>query len=365
MRPFNGLAGVKAMVNIAYRALRLYGSNGSLRAWGVLLAHLRRKMFGQPVPRFITISPTYRCQCRCVHCCARASERDHRNELTTEEVKAVIDQAKRLGVLQVTFSGGEPLLRGDIVELVRHAHDAGLLTRLNTNGLLLDRERVRQLKRAGLTQGAVSIDDADAAVHDRLRGVPGAHAKALAGIKALQDFGILCQINTYASKRSVTTGLEKIIELGRELGVLSVYVILATAAGHWDGAFENLLTAEEKARAREFQEATFVHFEIPTPRTPCSVSAKAVLFVSPQGEVTPCPFIPYALGNVREHALDDLWRRHCEALRVDCRGDCIMNIPEHREAIRQHVQSVARQVADAEDSERPGMQGAPIQAERG
>jgi MoaA/NifB/PqqE/SkfB family radical SAM enzyme len=77
-------------------------------------------------------------------------------------------------VLQVAFSGGEPPLREDIVELVRHAHDIGLLTRISTNGLLLDRELVSRLKRAGLTPCGVSIDDADPETHDRLRGLLGA-----------------------------------------------------------------------------------------------------------------------------------------------------------------------------------------------
>ena len=122
-----------------YRSLRLYHWNGSARACLALLGHIARAAFGRPTPRFMTVGLTYRCQCGCVHCYARGRAGRGRAEVTTDEVKSVLDQAARLGVLQVTFSGGEPLLRDDVVELVRYARDLGLITRISTNGLLLER----------------------------------------------------------------------------------------------------------------------------------------------------------------------------------------------------------------------------------
>jgi len=333
---------LNARVNMLYRALRLYCSNGSARAWAVALRHLCRRMLGETVPPFITIAPTYRCPCRCVHCAVVGGSRSEGDELTTSEIKSIIDQARQLGVLQVTFTGGEPLLRSDIPELVRYCHDAGLLTRINTCGLLLDGAYAARLKQAGLTQCAVSIDDADPEVHDRLRGVPGAHRKALDSIRVLRQFGILCQINTYASRRNVTAGLERIIALGRRLGVLAVYIILPTAIGRWDEAFAEVLTEEEKARVRGLQDATFVHLELSTPDTQCGACSKGVIFVSPVGEVTPCPFVPYVFGNIREHRLEDFWRRHCASAELQCRGDCPMNLKGQREALSRHVESVAR-----------------------
>lgn len=329
---------------LVYRTTRLYCSNRSLGAWGHLLWHMSRRPFNRSLVPFITISPTYRCQCRCVHCCANAAQRDHRDELETWEVKSVIDQAKGLGVLQVTFSGGEPLLREDIVELVQHAHRRGLLTRINTNGLLLDRSLVRELRKAGLTQGAVSIDDTDPETHDRLRGLRGAHAKALKGITNLLEAGILCQISTYASRRNLTEGLQRIISLGRRLGVLSIYIILPVAAGCWEGQLDERLTEEEQAKARALQIPGFVFLELPSARTLCGVSAKTVLFVSPRGDVTPCPFVPFAFGNIRERTLNELWTCHCRSFDMVCRGQCIMNDPVRRDELRRHVDSVVDSV---------------------
>ena len=335
------LSRIRGSVNILYRTLRLYWSNGSIRAWGRLFLYPIRIILGRGAPVFTTIGLTYRCECGCEHCYVGDSDRATRAELTTSEVKSVIDQLRRLGVLEVIFSGGDPLLRKDLAELVRYAHDAGLLTRVNTHGRGLDRETVSRLKEAGLSQCAVSIDDADPDVHDRSRGLPGLYGKALEGVRNLRAFGIPCQIVTLASKRTVTAALERVIALGKQLGVLSVYLCFPVAAGRWEDAEDQLLTEGEAARVRALQDATFVHLELPAPRTPCSVCSRRVLYVSPQGEVRPCPLAPYVMGNTRRHSLRDVWRRHSALLDFMCRGTCSLNHASYREALKKHTESVA------------------------
>jgi AdoMet-dependent heme synthase len=327
--------------NRLHRVLRLYGSNGSTRAWRQLLTYLCRKAVRRPVPEYIWLAPTYRCQCRCPHCYSNAPDRGEHVELETEVWKSVLDQAKQLGVLEAAFSAGEPLLREDIADLVRHAHDIGLLTRISTNGLLLTRERVAELKDAGLTECGVSIDDADPEVHDRLRGVPGAYRRALEGIRLLQEAGIHCQILTYAARRLIPEGLAKIVTLGRELGVMSIFFFFPIAAGRWEDATVELLTEEEKAQVRALRDRKLVYLEIPTPRYRCCVITKSMIFISPAGDVTPCPFTPYVMGNIRDHALAEFYRRHCEQLTLTCAGHCPLNRPQCRDALKSHVEAVA------------------------
>lgn len=329
------------LANRVYRMMRLYAANRSLRAFGRLPRFTLRRLLRQPVPANVSIALTYRCQCRCVHCYSNAPDREHHDELTTAEIKSVIDQVRRLGALQVIFSAGEPLLRGDLEEIIRYAHRAGLLTRLNTNGLLLDRARANRLRRAGLTQCAVSIDDADATVHDALRGVPGAFERAVQSVRCLREAGIPCQICTYASRRLIPDGLKAIIALGRRLGVMSVYFFWPVAAGRWNSAFDLMLSAEERAHVRMLQDPTFVHLELPSPHTRCDVIIKRILFISPQGDVTPCPFVPHVLGNIRRHPLEEIWRCHCAAMKLDYHDDCLMNDVRQREAIEEHAGNVA------------------------
>ena len=329
------------LVNRVYRMSRLYASNRSLRALRQLFRFAVRRLFLRPVPANVSIALTYRCQCRCQHCYSNAPDRQNHEELTTGELKSVIDQVRRLGALQVIFSAGEPLLRDDLEEIIRHAHRAGLLTRLNTNGLLLDRARAARLKKAGLTQCAVSIDHADADVHDALRGVPGAFDRAVQAIKHLREAGIPCQICTYASRILIPDGLKAIVALGRQLGVMSVYFFWPVAAGRWNSAFDRMLSANDRAVVRTLQDPTFVHLELPSSRTRCDVIIKRILFISPRGDVTPCPFVPLALGNVTRRPLEEIWDRHCAALKLDYQDDCIMNDIAQREAMERHVQGVA------------------------
>jgi MoaA/NifB/PqqE/SkfB family radical SAM enzyme len=333
---------LNATANTIYRALCIYGARGSWQAWRRFLHFHFRSRRPYPAPPFLTIAPTYACVCQCVHCGVQARMNSRRHEMTTEQIRSVIDQARELGVLQITFTGGEPLLREDLVELITYAHDHGFLTRINTSGILLDALRVSRLKRAGLSQCAVSIDDADPNVHDLLRGYPGAFARAVQGIENLKKYGIPCQINTYAAKRNVPRGLEAIIALGRRLGVLAVYIILPTSIGRWEDASDELLNEEEKAKVRALQETTFVHLELATANTLCGIYKKMILFVSSTGDVTPCPFVAYPFGNISDLRLEQIWRLHCQNMGKGLRGDCPMNIREDKEYLRKHVARVAQ-----------------------
>jgi len=332
---------LNAAANTVYRAVCVYRANGSRSAWRRLFRHHFRIRRPYPAPPFLTAAITSRCPCHCVHCGVNAGKADSRNELTTGQLFSVIDQAKKIGVLQITFTGGEPLLREDVCDLVAYAHCQGLLTRINTSGMLLEPSLVSKLKRAGLSQCAVSIDDADPKIHDNLRGVTGSFERALEGIRILKEQGIPCQINTYAARRSIKRGLERIIALGRGLGVLAVYIILPTRIGRWENAPEEILNEAEKAEVRSLQETTFVHLELASTKTLCGIYKKMIIFVGPQGDVTPCPFVSYSFGRIQNLALEDIWLHHCSNLCDGPKGECPMNIPEAREALGKHVAFVA------------------------
>lgn len=251
----------------------------------------------------------------------------------------IIDQVRGIGTLEIIFSGGEPLLRDDLPDLVARAHEKGLLTRLSTNAFLLDRERAVELKRAGLDQCGISMDDADPAVHDSLRGLPGLHERAIRAIRLLREQGIRTRIMTYASHRNVPEGLKRIIGLGRVLGVDSIFINTPFASGRWTGSLNEVLSEAEMAEFRAVLELGFVYSELPTPETRCCSFQKKILFVTANGEVTPCPVIPYPVGCLREESLAKIWRRHVLAMRRSFRGACPMNDERGREALRAHAEA--------------------------
>ncbi len=124
-----------------------------------------------------------RCNLHCAHCYTDSHEKDYEGELSTDEAKRVIDDLAQFGVPVVLFSGGEPLLRQDLYELIGYAQGHGVRGVLSTNGTLITREVARQLKEFGLSYVGVSIDGPEH-VHDKFRGKTGAFQGALDGIRS-------------------------------------------------------------------------------------------------------------------------------------------------------------------------------------
>jgi MoaA/NifB/PqqE/SkfB family radical SAM enzyme len=331
----------RASGNFLRRAARLYASVGSPLPLMRLMEYYLRRAVGQSPPLFLDIAVTYRCQCDCIHCSAR-SHAGRGPEMDTEEMKSVLTQGARMGVQEVILSGGEALLREDLPALVRHARRLGLLTRLNTNGLLVDRRAIRTLRRAGLSQWAVSIDAADAATHDERRGRPGTFNAAVRALRLLREEGVLCQMLTYASPEDVPEGLERIVRLGREMGVLAVFAFFPMATGRWTGRLDRALTERQRDDVRAFIDFGLVHVELATEQTNCCTYTQQLLYITADGRVTPCPFVPYAIGSLRRHSLRELWLSYARGLSaMQCRGECPMNIPARRAELARYVREHA------------------------
>ncbi len=132
---------------------------------------------------------TKRCNLYCEHCYAAADAEGAPNELSTAEGKGLIDDLADYGVPVLLFSGGEPMVREDLPELVSYAADSGIRPVLSTNGTLLTRDRARELKEAGLKYAGVSVDGLPER-NDRIRGQKGAFDAAVRGIEACLDVGL-------------------------------------------------------------------------------------------------------------------------------------------------------------------------------
>ncbi len=132
---------------------------------------------------------TRRCNLRCLHCYSTSTDRPALDELTHSESRAMIDDLAAFGIPVLLFSGGEPLLREDIFDLIAHAHEAGLRTVLSTNGTLIDVETAGRVAEAGLNYVGVSLDGLEP-VNDEFRGQRGAFRAALTGIRNCLAAGV-------------------------------------------------------------------------------------------------------------------------------------------------------------------------------
>ncbi len=296
---------------------------------------LRTRTLGTLGLRLVEISLTDRCQCRCDHCFATTQEPlPEKDELNTAEVKRLINDLAELGVTEVCFSGGDPLLRDDILELVTHSQRKYLVARLITNGILLNEQMVIELKRAGLTWCSVSIDNPRPEVHDAFRRHPGCFEKAITGLKLLIRYKVACSIITVARKELIDSGeLEEIVRLGQRIGVTVVRINFPVPLGRFINRDNQILSREEREEVRKLLRHGNVTMESPIEGTRCTAGVTKVNIL-PSGNVTPCAFVPLSYGNIRERRFLEIWN----AMAVyneqfKCHGQCPMCDSALRERI--------------------------------
>jgi len=175
---------------------------------------------------------TAACNLRCIHCHASGGK-PAPDELTTREAKQLLDSLAAVREFRMmAFTGGEPLVREDLFELLAYAQALGFTNTMATNATLIDDEVARRLRRYGLVIAAVSLDGFDAATHDYVRGRPGSFAAAIAGMRALRRAGILLHINITAMEYNMAQ-LEPLMALIEELGtgILLMYQLVPVGRG--------------------------------------------------------------------------------------------------------------------------------------
>jgi len=144
---------------------------------------------------------TRRCNLKCVHCYSQSEDRTYGGELTFEEGKALIDDLAEFGSPVMLFSGGEPLIRPDILDLIRHAAARGMRAVVSTNGTLINRELAEKLKEIGLSYVGISLDGLER-VHDAFRGVRGTFARVMKAIENCQAVGLKVGLRFTINKRN-------------------------------------------------------------------------------------------------------------------------------------------------------------------
>lgn len=296
---------------------------GSGPMYRLFLNAIKGRIFRNPLPIAVTFAVSYKCQCNCVHCSAGKHLKSGMKELSTVEAKRVIDESQNLGVSIIAFTGGEPLLRDDIFELISYVDKKKTVPILFTNGQYLTDENVEKLADSGLYSLFVSIDSPIAEEHDNLRKMPGLFESAIAGIKRVKSKGIFVGLSSYATRSGTNAGMyKKIYSLAKELGLHNVMLFDGVPTGNMLKDTSEILTPEQREEIRLFSSEIFKRSEIP-PLSSQSwqnsiegylggigcLAGSIQYYVSAYGEVTPCDFTPLNFGNIRSEPLRDIWRR--------------------------------------------------------
>ena len=274
---------------------------------------------------------TRACALACRHCRAIAQPKAHPDELTHEEAMALVDKIADLAPPMLVLTGGDPMMRRDIFDIITRATERGLRVALSpaaTNRLV--NADFAALRAAGVVSMSLSLDGATQESHDRFRGVPHTFERTLQAARAAMEAGIQLQVNTTLAK-STLGEMDSFIELMRELkpDVWSVFVLVPTGRA----TQEDLPSAEELEQIWQRLESlrSELPFAIKTteghhyrrvlmqaakqggqpPRHLIPTrDGKGVLFISHTGEVQPSGFLPLTAGNVRTDDLATLYRTH-------------------------------------------------------
>jgi len=214
------------------------------RRSGALPSHLLQ--FSEDKKPVVVWNVTRACNLRCVHCYAHAVERTRERELSREQGLALIDDLAGFGVPVILFSGGEPLVRPDLVELARYAVGKGMRAVISTNGTLISQQKAEELKEIGLSYVGVSLDGMET-VNDRFRGKQGAFREALAGIKNCQAVGLKVGLR-FTINRMNAQEVPKIFDLLERLEIPRVCFYHLVYSGRGSGLIEEDLSHDETRR---------------------------------------------------------------------------------------------------------------------
>jgi AdoMet-dependent heme synthase len=306
-------------------------------------------------PIFVCWETTKFCLLSCRHCRATAQRSRLPEELEYAEGAAFIDQFLDFGepYPALLLTGGDPLMRPDVFDLIRHAKNRGVYTAVAASVTpLLNRENLQRIKDLGVDIISVSLDGATAALHDRIRDIPGTWQATLDAISLATSCGLRLQVNTTVMKSNLRQ-LADIFQLSRERGAVAweVFFLIRTGRG---SALENPEPQECEEVAHFLYDATQYgipvrtsegpHFRrvflqrqktgqasagelydhlatrlralageplnAPTVRLNATGDGKGIIFIGHDGEVFPSGFLPLSLGNVRNERLQKIYTTH-------------------------------------------------------
>jgi len=306
-----------------------------------LVYRLRRVYLKERIPAAATLGITYACQLDCFHCSAQLSKDPNKNWLTTEQWKRIIYDTVEMGCTNIIYTGGEPLIRKDIFELVEFVDKDKATVIMFTNGELHTEENLKRLKDAGIYAIFISLDSPYEEEHDRLRRRPGLYKKVMQSVETCKKLDILVGFSSYITHdRYIKGELHDLMELGKNVGVCEIVLFDAVPTGAFLRKTDILLTPEDKEGIMRDTLNYFKKPEYPTltaqayVNSPISMGCFAAYnqyYMTAYGEMTPCDFTPISFGNAAVEGTRVVWERMTNHPAYKKRHQmCRMQTPEFR-----------------------------------
>ena len=299
---------------------------------------------------------TSRCNLFCTHCyMSAAPHADISGDLTTQECFRVIDEMAVVNPsLFLILTGGEPLVRRDIFDIAGYASDKGFTCVLGTNGVLLGKKEARAMRTSGLQGASISLDSVDPAKHDAFRQLPGAFKNAIRGIENLKEEGLDFSLHMSVMSWNVSE-IPAMIDFARNIGakVLNFFFLVQTGRGQniidiEPSQYREILIYLARSQNVGAEDANlsgglFDQFGDPWTssvgnangvilRAKCAPHFRKIIYeldpnspmlknyaqgscpagkhycrITPEGDITPCPYMPVSAGNLRKESFDAIW----------------------------------------------------------
>ena len=279
-----------------------------------LAVEMAAKALKLNIPLSVQLDLTYRCNERCIHCYL---DHDDHGEMTTAEIKNLLDQMADAGVFYLTISGGEILMRRDFFEILEHARARTFCIKLKTNGVLIRQKEAQRLRALGVESVQISIYSHRPEVHDAITMMPGSFRQSIEAVRLLREHGIHVVIANVLMTHNVQD-YDGVQALAAELG--AQFIIDPTITPMMDGDRSILsLNVDQNTLREVFHKESLAgnveEFCAPPQGVdeealdmlPCSAGHTSC-YVSPYGDVYPCVQFPLPTGNVRTTKFVDIWR---------------------------------------------------------
>ena len=296
-----------------------------------------------PELSLLAINLTRRCNLECAHCYLDAGilHRGDNDELTTDEVRALLDDVAAMGHgTMIVLTGGEPLMRRDLETIVRHGVSAGLPMVIGSNAMMLSERRVQSLGEAGVLGFGISLDSLDPARHDGFRGRPGAWSRTLSGIEQCRRHGLEFQLH-FSLTDDNASELPSMIEFARSCGARALNVfflvcigrarpVAALTAERYERLLAELVRAQADYPDLIVRPRCAPHFRriahqlepgarlnrISGRESDGCIAGVHYARVDHRGGVTACPYIEREVGNIRATAFSELWANAADFIRL-------------------------------------------------
>jgi MoaA/NifB/PqqE/SkfB family radical SAM enzyme len=293
-----------------------------------------------PVSAFIAV--TAECPYNCWHCSLKQRKTGN---LSTRQWLDVIGQLHNLGASIISFTGGEPLVRDDLPDLVRAVCEGGAASIVFSSGACTTPAKISALKAAGLWAFCVSLDHPDPSVCDSLRGTQGAYERACHSLELSRKAGLYTMIGSVGTRSIIDGGhLPRLYTLARKLKVDELRIVEPMPCGKLSKADKNtLLTPAHLRKIRQFHVETNHKGRLPKVCAFNQIESPEIfgcgggtqhLFIDSAGEMCPCDFTPMSFGNVTRESVEAVWNRMSTAM-VQPRRHCF--IQKHYKTINKYA----------------------------